>query len=137
MGSRATSRTSAKVSGQTVNLSYVAEGSHFETDGWRTQSAVQRDAANAKLKWRTEGGTRFTFVGNWMDVPNAQDALGLSRADYSADPNATTPTALQFDTRKNLAQGQGGMAVEHDIADGQRDADAQRAGVSSEWTDRA
>lgn len=118
VGSRATSRTSAKVSGQAANVSYVAEGSHFETDGWRPHSAAERDAANAKFKWSTEGGTRVTVIGNWMDLRNADDPLGLSRAEYTADPRATTPSAVQFDTRKTIKQAQAGVVLEHDLTAG-------------------
>jgi iron complex outermembrane recepter protein len=50
-----------------------------------------------------------------LDQP-ADDPLGLTRAQFDADPYQTTPQATQFDTRKTLAQQQAGARWVHRFA---------------------
>jgi iron complex outermembrane recepter protein len=83
----------------------------FETEGFRPQSAAQRRSANARIGWRDERNTVTALMGR-MAQP-AQDALGLTRAQFTADPYQTTPQALTFNTRKDLSQTQGGVNWQH------------------------
>jgi iron complex outermembrane receptor protein len=95
------------------NLRLSASG--FEIEGFRPQSAARRKLANARLGW--QGDTdRVVFVLNALDQP-AQDPLGLTRAQFDADPDQTTPQATQFNTRKNTRQGQGGVQWQHRFSD--------------------
>ena len=56
--------------------------------------------------------------------PDAQDPLGLTPAQFAADPDQTDPAATQFNTRKSLQQQQGGLI--YDLTDQRR---AVRAGA--------
>ena len=94
------------------SIDYVVDSSHFETRGSREHSGARRDLANAKLTYRDADGTTVTVIVNRVDLPRADDPLGLSRAEYTRDPHAVDPTALQFDTRKTFSQTQAGVIWE-------------------------
>ena len=98
----------------------VVSGSRFHTDGYRQHSAADRDILNGKVFLPMESGGTLTLVANSMDNPNAQDPLGLTRAQMNADPKQVVAAALQFNTRKTVTQNQVGAAY------------AQR--LSSDWT---
>ena len=117
-GSNGQLRYDGKLTGAEGNLDYVASVSHFETDGYRQHGAARRDLENVKLGLRLDERSKLTVVANAVQLPYAQDALGLSRAEMQADPRGADPSALQFNTRKSLAQTQGGL-----IYDLQVDAD--------------
>ena len=108
-GSNGQLRYDGKLTGAQGNLDYVASVSHFETDGYRRHSAARRDIENVKLGVRLDDSSKLTVVANAVQLPYAQDALGLSRTQLQADPRGVDPSALQFNTRKSLAQTQGGV----------------------------
>ncbi|HEX4509335.1 MAG TPA: TonB-dependent receptor, partial [Burkholderiaceae bacterium] len=108
-GSDGQLRYDGKFTGSEGNLDAVASVSHFETDGYRQHGAARRDIENVKLGVRLDDRSKLTIIANAVELPYAQDALGLSRAELQADPRAADPSALQFNTRKSLAQTQGGV----------------------------
>ena len=108
-GSNGELRYDGKLTGTEGNLDYVASVSHFETDGYREHSAARRDIENVKLGVKLDDRSKITVVANAVELPYAQDAMGLSRAEMQADPRGDDPSAIQFNTRKSLAQTQGGV----------------------------
>jgi iron complex outermembrane receptor protein len=56
------------------------------------------------------GGGRLELLLNALDAPDAQDPLGLSRAQVAADPRQATAVAHQYNTRKSVRQQQAGCA---------------------------
>ena len=92
-----------------------AQASAFNTDGVRPHSAAQRSLGNLRLGWVGERDT-VTLLANSVNQP-AQDPLGLTRAQFDADPFQTAPQATQFDTRKTTAQTQGGGTWRHRFDD--------------------
>ena len=50
----------------------------------------------------------MTLIGNSLYQPEAQDPLGLTKAQWYADPRQADPAATLFDTRKTVNQQQGG-----------------------------
>jgi iron complex outermembrane receptor protein len=105
-------RYDGKLTGASGPFSYVVSGSHFETDGYRDHSAAERSIGNAKLRLRFDEDSSLTLVANAVDLPRAQDPLGLTRAEYEADPRGVDPAAIQFDTRKTTSQNQLGATYE-------------------------
>lgn len=83
----------------------------FETDGPRPHAEASRTLANVRLGWQG-GADRVVAVANALDQP-AQDPLGLTRAQFEADPHQTAPQATQFDTRKTTRQSQAGVQWQH------------------------
>jgi iron complex outermembrane recepter protein len=91
------------------------QASEFNTDGVRPHSAAQRTLGNLRLGWVGDQDT-VTVLLNSVNQP-AQDPLGLTRAQFDADPFQTTPQATQFDTRKTSGQTQGGVNWRHRFVD--------------------
>jgi iron complex outermembrane recepter protein len=105
-------------------LSLRAQVSRFETDGFRPQSEARRTLGNVRLGWE-QGAERVTLVLNSIHQP-AQDPLGLTRAQFVANPRQTTAVALpqetpgqtdRFNTRKNTRQDQAGLSWRHAFGD--------------------
>ena len=90
--------------------------SHFETGGARDHSAARRDLANAKLTYADGRGTTVTLIVNSVDLPLAQDPLGLTRAQFTQAPKSVDASALQFNTRKTFEQTQAGVIVEQELS---------------------
>ena len=111
-GSNHSLRIGAKVSGIEGGLGYVLSASHFETDGYREHSAARRDIGNIKLTLRIDDESKLSLIANSVDLPQAQDPLGLSRTQLDANPRGVDPSALTFDTRKTVDQSQGGLIYE-------------------------
>jgi iron complex outermembrane receptor protein len=116
-GSNHALRYDGKLTGAEGNLDYVASASHFETDGYRQHSAARRDIENLKLGLKLDERSKITVIANAVQLPYAQDAMGLSRAELQANPRGVDPSALQFNTRKSLAQTQGGVIYDLRIDD--------------------
>ncbi|EKQ61366.1 iron transporter [Xanthomonas citri pv. malvacearum str. GSPB2388] len=107
-GSNATVNVGAQVLGQQGAVHYNVAANHFDTDGFRAHSHAKRDSVNAKLGFDLAEGRRLDLVLNYLDAPDAQDPLGLTRAQFNADPAQATSVATQFDTRKSVRQLQAG-----------------------------
>jgi iron complex outermembrane receptor protein len=116
-------RLSTQLSGRTGSEAepgwgYTLDVGKFATGGERAQSAASRASGNLKLTRAHEGG-RSVLVFN-RQTSAAQDPLGLTRAEFDADPGQTTPAATQFDTRKTVSQTQLGLAWEQALGQGHR-----------------
>ena len=111
-GSYGTWNAIAKLEGRDGAADYVIAGNHFAIDGYRDHSVASRDLLNVKLQVAAAPDTTITVIGNWLDQPDAQDPLGLTRAQWEADPRQADPAAIRFDTRKSVTQLQGGVTVE-------------------------
>ena len=116
-GSYGTGTLGAKFSGTSGHVGGVVAASEFVTDGYRDHSQARRDLTNAKLVLDATPATRITFIGSTQYQPETQDPLGLSRAQWEADPRSVDSAALQFDTRKTINQQQGGAALDHQFSD--------------------
>ena len=114
-GSDGALRFGAKATGTAGSLGYVVAASRFRTDGYRDHSAAERTIGNAKLRLGNDTGGTITIVVNVLDLPKAQDPLGLTRAQYDANPRGVDASALQFDTRKTVDQKQAGLLYDQRI----------------------
>jgi iron complex outermembrane receptor protein len=116
-GSYGLQKPAIKFDGGTDTLGYVASYSQFQTDGYRDHSAAERDIGNVKLDWNIGSSDKLSFVVNTLDLPKAQDPLGLTRAQYDANPRSVDPSAIQFNTRKTVNQTQEGVTWQHAFND--------------------
>ena len=112
-GSDGVRRENARFSGAQGDWNWNLSATHFGTDGFRDHSAAQRNGFNGKVKLQATGDTHLTLVVNTVDMPGVQDPLGLTRAEWQANPQQASPAALQFNTRKSVAQSQAGLIVDH------------------------
>ncbi|MBB4841762.1 iron complex outermembrane receptor protein [Paucibacter oligotrophus] len=113
-------RVASRFSGASGGFSYLLSLSQFDTDGYREHSQTRRRLGNAKLSWRPDEASRLSLVLNRVDLPLAQDPLGLTRAQMEADPRGVDPAALSFDTRKTMAQNQLGLVYERQLNTGNK-----------------
>jgi iron complex outermembrane recepter protein len=97
-------------------LDLRASASEMTLDGFRPQSAARKTQAGARLGW-TGARDQVVVLLNHLTQP-ADDPLGLTRAQLELGPDQTAPQALDFDTRKELAQTQLGVAWTHRFDDG-------------------
>ena len=116
-GSFGTWSAGVKVNGIAGPVGYVAAINRFATEGYRDHSAAERTLAVAKLSLAWSERTRLVVLGSSQDQPESQDPLGLTRAQWEADPRQADPVATQFDTRKTVRQHQGGARLDHAFDD--------------------
>lgn len=119
MGPEGLRRYGLQAAGQSGALNYVIDVSDFETDGWRENSAAERQHLNAKLRWDASEQTRVTLVANVFDQPVSGDPLGLTREQFEDDPRQAVANSTLYHAGKDVAQRQLGLVVDHRL-----DADA-------------
>jgi iron complex outermembrane receptor protein len=116
-GSYGTHTWGLKANGRLGPAGYVVANSHFDTDGYRDHSAATRDVVNAKLTAGLGAATKLTVLAGTQDQYRTQDPLGLTRAQWEADPRQVDPVAITFDTNKTIRQQQAGATLEHKLGD--------------------
>ncbi|HSW11758.1 MAG TPA: TonB-dependent receptor, partial [Solimonas sp.] len=96
------------------NLGYT----RFHTDGFRDHSEARRESLNGKLNYDFGTAGKLTLLVNAFDSPDVQDPLGLTRAQFEADPEQATAVATQFNTRKSVDQAQAGAIYQLKLGEG-------------------
>jgi iron complex outermembrane receptor protein len=107
----------AKFAAGGTNDSVVLDTSHYRTDGYRDHSEARRDQINGKWQHEVSRDTRFSLVVNVLDQPLSLDPLGLTRAQWEANPKQAVAAATTQDARKTVAQQQIGGVFEHQLSD--------------------
>ncbi|WP_101925575.1 MULTISPECIES: TonB-dependent receptor family protein [Luteimonas] len=118
-GSDATTSVAAQLRGGDARIGYNVALSRFDTDGYRDHSAARRDSLNAKVRFDFGARRTLDLVANALDLPEAQDPLGLTAAQVRENPRQATAVATQFNTRKSVRQQQGGAVYEHGLGEAQ------------------
>ncbi|HEY3700111.1 MAG TPA: TonB-dependent receptor [Spongiibacteraceae bacterium] len=121
-GSFATQREAVKVSGAQGGFDYIAALSNLNSDGYRDHSVVRRSNANIKLDFALDAQSQLKIIANAVDMPEAQDPLGLKREQFEADPKQAGTGAEIFDTRKSVRQQQLGVDYRRTFDDDTFDA---------------
>ena len=106
-------RLGLQLTGRQGRFDYLIDRSDMRTDGWRDHSAARRQHTNARLRWQASEDTRLTVVANLFDQPHSQDPLGLTRAQWEANPRQADARATQFQSGKVVSQEQVGLVVDH------------------------
>ena len=114
-GSDGLLRFGAQAVGSSGGFGYNVSASRFRTDGYRDHSATERTLGNAKLTLRPDDDSKVTLLANSLALPKAQDPLGLTRAQFEANPRGVDQSALDYDTRKRVNQTQLGAIYERRI----------------------
>ena len=116
-GSYDTQRTAVKIAGGTDQLRYVAALSNFRTEGYREHSAVRRANLNSRFDVALDDRSQLKIIVNAVDMPQAQDPLGLTRAQFDDDPEQAGTNAEIYDTRKSVRQQQIGVNYNRELTD--------------------
>ena len=114
-GSNGQVRESLQLSGASGAVGYDLDMAHFQTDGYRAHSAATRNFANMRLDVAVDRASTLMLVINSVASPTAQDPLGLTRAEFAANPRGVDPSAANFNTRKTFDQTQTGVAYERKL----------------------
>jgi iron complex outermembrane receptor protein len=117
-GSLGLQRYALKAMGRPGGVNLVVNAAHFAIDGYREHSAAERNTLNAKAAWQLDSASKLTLVANAINMPDAQDPLGLTRAQLTADPAQAGTNAIAYNTRKSVSQEQGGATYEHAFGTG-------------------
>ena len=112
-------RAGLDAAGATGRFNYNADFTHFSVDGYRPQSSADNESFNARLGYAPDEHNHLALILNVVSRPDAQDPLGLTPAQFSANPYQAAPSALLFDTRKALQQQQAGLTWNLDLTDTQ------------------
>src|SRR5580693_7135875 len=118
-GSFGTLRAGGNFSGSDGPLAYNLDLTHFSIDGFRSHSSAKSDSFNAKVGYTLNDSNHLTLVTNVIERPDALDPLGLTQAEFNADPESTDPAASLYKTRKSLQQQTGGLIYDLNITDAQ------------------
>ncbi|HEY6923553.1 MAG TPA: TonB-dependent receptor [Steroidobacteraceae bacterium] len=118
-GSFGTLRAGVDFAGSRGPLAYNLDFTHFSFDGFRPHSSAKSDSFNSKVGYTFNDANKLTLIANLIARPDAMDPLGLTPAQFSADPESTDPAAIAFNTRKSLQQQQGGLIYDLAISDAQ------------------
>lgn len=97
---------------QPGSLAFRLSGSTLRSEGFRPKSEARRDLVHARAELARGEEDRYALVLSHLEQP-ADDPLGLTRAQFNADPLSTAAVATQFDTRKSTRQSQAGLKWNH------------------------
>jgi len=114
-GSYGTWRGGVNLSGGVAPYAYAIDASRFSTDGYRHYSQATRDVVNLRAAALDTPLGRLRVTFNAVDIPQAEDPLGLTRAQWQDNPRQASPQALQFRTRKSTEQQQLGAQLAGDL----------------------
>ena len=115
MGSNGQKRLGLKASGERAGVGYTVSASRFLTDGYRPQTAADKNLLNARLDFDSSADSHWTVVASHVDI-DALDAGGVEPAVWAANHRAVAQGALDFNTRKSQRQTQAGLIHEHRIS---------------------
>jgi iron complex outermembrane receptor protein len=110
-----TQRYGLSTGGDNGVVNYVLDASHFQTDGYRVHSEAERNNFNAKVRFEPSDSSKLTVVANAVQTPFVEDPLGLTQAQVAANPTSAGVGAIQYNSRKDLAQEQLGITYEDQL----------------------
>jgi iron complex outermembrane recepter protein len=110
-----TQRYALNTGGDNGFVNYVVDASHFQTDGYRVHSEAERNHFNAKVRFEPTDTSKLTIVANAVQTPFVQDPLGLTQAQLAANRTSAGVGAIQYNSRKDLAQEQLGITYEDQL----------------------
>ncbi|SNR63506.1 iron complex outermembrane recepter protein [Methylobacillus rhizosphaerae] len=113
-GSYGTRRENVRAAGTADGLEYMINYSNYSSDGYRDHSSNKKEQGTAKFRFNLNEDTKLTTLINWFDQ-EANDPLGLTRAEVRADRKQATASAYRADTRVSRSQTQVGFNLEHKV----------------------
>jgi iron complex outermembrane receptor protein len=112
-GSFDSSRVGLKLGGQQGLVNYIFDTSRFDTEGFRDHSAATRDTVNGKVRLDISADTKVTLIANYLNQPETQDPLGLTKQQMEDDREQAGANSEAFNTRKSIENSQAGLVLEH------------------------
>ena len=114
-GSFNTQRQSLVAEGQAGALNYIINATDLDAEGYRDHSRSSRETLHAKLAYQFNDATRLSLVASTLDQV-AEDPLGLTEAQFRADPRQAGTNAVARNTRVYRKHDQAGMVLDHALS---------------------
>ena len=111
LGSNGQKRLGIKAQGEHLGVGYVVSASRFLTDGYRPQSAADKNLLNVRLDTAPSEDSHLMLVANHVNV-QALDPGGVTPADWRTNPRGTASGPIAFNARKNMRQTQIGLSYD-------------------------
>lgn len=102
--------------GEHSETGVVADYSTFKTNGWRQNSAAERNQLNSVITYDPQADTRFKVVINSFNMPLAQDPLGLTMSQFKTNAQQAGTNALLDETQKTVKQDQIGLVMQQKLS---------------------
>ena len=115
-GTDSTRRSGIKLNKGNEEVGIVIDASTFRTDGYRDHSKARRDNFNSKMVWNLSADTKLSWVLNYVDIPLAQDPVGLTAAQLAANRKQAGMRAVERNSNKTVEQSQTGIVLEHSFS---------------------
>lgn len=116
-GANRTWRIGLNAVGGEAPYAFLVDAGRFRTEGERAHSAARRDTLAIRTAFLDSplGRARVSLAA--LDMPDAQDPLGLRRDELESDPTQASPAALQFNTRKSTRHATAGADLESKLGE--------------------
>jgi iron complex outermembrane receptor protein len=89
-----------------ANLGVRVQASKLNADGNRPHASAEREQLGAQVYYTLDNGVQAQYRFDKEDAPLLQDPLGLTQAQWLADPYQTNSSAEFFNTRKSISHQQ-------------------------------
>ena len=86
--------------------------SHLDYAGHRDQSRVRKTLASGQLGWPLAGGGTLRLVASLLEVPEAEDPGGLTRAQVATARDQASALAGRLDAGETISQQRLGLHLE-------------------------
>ena len=102
--------------GDQSKVGIVADYSTFKIDGWRQNSSAERNQFNSVITLDPQADTRIKIVLNSLNMPLAQDPLGLTATQFKATPQIAGYNAVLDQAQKTVKQDQIGLVLQQKLS---------------------
>jgi iron complex outermembrane receptor protein len=116
-GSYGYNRQQLRLDGGNAGTQFMASVSHFETDGFRENSAAEITQANVVVRREVSPNTEMRGVFNLLDAPFSESPSFLNESDARSNPTLARGVAAARRWGEGTTQGQGGLTVQHLFGD--------------------
>lgn len=93
------------------------QASRLTADGNRPHASAEREQLGAQVYYQFHNGVQAQWRFDKEDAPLLQDPLGLTQAQWQADPYQLNSSSEFFNTRKNIAHQQNALSVRQEQGD--------------------
>lgn len=96
---------------------YVFQGSHTKTDGYRDQSGFKNNNINGKMKFHISEKSKLNININYTDSPKAEDAGGLTLDELNTNRRQARQRNVDFKTEEFVSQFKIGGNFNHEFSE--------------------
>jgi iron complex outermembrane receptor protein len=110
-------KTHLGTGGERGRLNYLLTASRLEYGGFREHAGTERNLFTGKVHCDITAASGLTAIFNYVDIPEAESAGGLTEEMIAEDRRQASPLNLSFDTREMIEQARFGMVYDLEFSD--------------------